>query len=211
MEAQIIQYLHTTFQPEAIILHGSRASGRATKHSDWDLVLICPKQEHSVHTTIFNGEALDMRIITSPTDLSKLSTKYAPAITKGKILYDSEKLFEKELIHIAIEISKDGPGKYNEESYQSQKMYINRTLGRLHDHTENPVLFTYRYSIFFERIFRFWFEQREEWSMSIHDAIPYIQEHDPFMWTLLENITNESSLHKKTLIAKKIAKHLFPR
>jgi len=211
MEEKIIQYLREHFQPEAIIVHGSRASGRATPHSDWDMVLISDQNHKGVKTCLFGNEALDLRIIHSPSEITTLSEKYVPALAKGKILYDSSKSLGAKLIEEAKKMAAPGPGTFMDTMYEAQKMYMIRTLARFRDNVHNPIVFTYRFGIFYERMFRFWFEHREEWSMSVHDAIPYIQEQDPEMWKLIQEITEETSLTQKTEITEKIVRHLFSR
>lgn len=211
MEDHIVEYLHEQCQPEAMILHGSRASGRATMHSDWDLVLLCDKKHEGVKTCMFEDQALDLRIISSPADIHTLSEKYIPALAKGRILYDSSKALGEALVKSAQELSLKGPGLFTDAHYDVQKMYMMRTLGRFRDNVHNPVVFTYRFGIFYERMFRFWFEHREEWSMSVHDAVSYISEKDPLMWQLIMDITEETSLERKTHIAENIVRHLFQK
>jgi len=43
MQEIITSHLIETYEPDAIILHGSRARGKAREHSDWDFILLYAK------------------------------------------------------------------------------------------------------------------------------------------------------------------------
>lgn len=52
----LIADLYEKYNPEAIILHGSHASGNAKEHSDWDVFVLLNDIHKKVSTYVLNGQ-----------------------------------------------------------------------------------------------------------------------------------------------------------
>jgi predicted nucleotidyltransferase len=64
---KIATYLKDKYDPEALILHGSRAAGQATEHSDWDIFML-DTQELPNETSRKFGAELDVAAKKLPVD-----------------------------------------------------------------------------------------------------------------------------------------------
>ena len=64
---QIVEYLRENYKPDAIVLHGSRATGMQRPHSDWDIILLFNAQpERSSKREEIAGEDVEWKTILLP-------------------------------------------------------------------------------------------------------------------------------------------------
>ncbi|MCY3747794.1 MAG: nucleotidyltransferase domain-containing protein [Chloroflexi bacterium] len=86
------------FQPERVVLFGSRARGDATKWSDVDLLVVMPdgidRRETAVEIHLALGDlpaAKDI-VVTTPAHIAQrghvIGTVLRPALREGKVLYE---------------------------------------------------------------------------------------------------------------------------
>jgi predicted nucleotidyltransferase len=69
----IRQYLQRTYQPKAILLHGSRLRGDAMPHSDWDLLLVTDNPA-AITPHTYEGYTLDLTGIKPSTTIVTTGT-----------------------------------------------------------------------------------------------------------------------------------------
>ena len=70
-EEKLVEYLVAKYDPLAIILHGSRASGTNRPHSDWDLVLLVDK-DTPTEQVLVDGSAIDIEALRPDIDNQKI-------------------------------------------------------------------------------------------------------------------------------------------
>ena len=82
------------FKPEKIILFGSYASGKATKDSDVDLVVIMPhrsrdiKMMGAIRARVGSPFPLDL-LVWRPGKFSRMQSFNEEVLTRGKVMYES--------------------------------------------------------------------------------------------------------------------------
>jgi len=64
IEQKLVDYLKAKYSPLAILIHGSRASGFAREHSDWDFAILVDK-DTQVDREIIDGANIEVRVIYS--------------------------------------------------------------------------------------------------------------------------------------------------
>ena len=88
----------SAFRPRRIILFGSYADGRATAHSDVDLLVVMPHRGHPIQKAVEILDRLDPKfgidlLVRSPAEVRRRLTQqdwFMHAIVeKGKVLYEA--------------------------------------------------------------------------------------------------------------------------
>ena len=77
MEGKIIEYIKAQYNPEVILLAGSRAKGKETDGSDWDLFLLGPKKGNGGFIN-FEGQLLDITFKSWPEENKSLTIPSGP-------------------------------------------------------------------------------------------------------------------------------------
>ena len=196
------------YNPMAIILAGSRVSGKFSPQSDWDFyVLTNDNFEGGFHE--FEGERLDVTPVPYPVSADFiLDTKFHPE-QHLKIVFDESNGIAGEIVkrtHIAYT---NGPARISiAETSQWSKMmssYIAKSIGR----QELPGYVFYYMSIFYCMALRIWFQTRKEWPLPPYEALPHIKENDKIFYDLLEGVFAQPDSVSKIAAAKKIHTKLF--
>jgi len=203
------EYIVDTYHPQMLLLHGSRARGKNTPQSDWDMLMIpSGNSPTTVQPFSFMHYSIDIQ---SLTDISfSKSPSLIPYFAQGILIIDKEQIGEK-LQEEAQELYNLGPKELNPADYALRKTFYERCLARLEDNRHNPMIFHYRFGALYERIFRYWFEIRREWSLPIYEALPYIEKADTRFFEMAQDIILTTDLEKKIYYAKAIHQHLFRR
>jgi len=123
---KIIEYLKTEFKNlESIILHGSRAVGYATKHSDWDfVVLVKERQQQEFFRANIDGYNIEFSQVELPISESDIFSKFNIKLQFSKLIYDKSG-YGKELLHKADNFYQSGiPQKFRTEEYKTHRKVI---------------------------------------------------------------------------------------
>ena len=87
VKEQIIEYLITTYNPEAIITYGSYADGTANANSDFDALIIANSSK--IHDeSVVSGVTLDVFIYPTEIDIENIDADNFIQIHDGKIELD---------------------------------------------------------------------------------------------------------------------------
>ena len=209
LEQEIVNHLKDKFNPEAIVLVGSRANGEETENSDWDLVLYVTK-EHSEASEYFKGQFLDIEFIQLPV-ISKdhiLQTSFAPD-TRMKILLDTQHKSMEMIVARTLKKYEEGPKPLTEEERDKRQRRIRRLIEKIESRPDDEgYVFTYVGAVY-EFGIRYWFELQQKWSQPIYKALPYIKEHDPETYKLLKTIHGNTSSQEKVKASRSFYEKLF--
>lgn len=207
---KIIGYLRAKYHPEAILLTGSRVGRHFQDDSDWDLIVFATQVQASTRSLDhFDGEYLDIECkpYPPPTEYHLLSAALTPI--EVKVLFDATGGIIDSVIQRTQKIRDDGPEKVSERKYLSRKNYLLKKLRKLRSATEKPGVFFYYLSQYYPFVISLWFELREQWPQRIYEALPYMQEHDPEFYGLLEMLITGYPLSERAETATKIYEYLF--
>jgi hypothetical protein len=194
-------YLKSKYNPKAIILHGSRLGKNAFASSDHDIAIITNTPDH-VSPEEYEGCLLDVFGI-RPNE-SVLMAGNTP-IWPCEIIFDDLDKLGLQLLQRTRDAYMAGPQPLTEEELENRKNYTKRLLQRLENRGEDPLIRYYYLSDLYDRIIRYWFETRGQWTQPIYMALPNIVEEDSVFYILLSKLWGPEYLET----AINIYAHLF--
>lgn len=207
MEKEITEYLVSKYEPEAIILHGSRARGANREDSDWDTYVFVNEKEKKSATEQFEGQQLDIAVIYLPIEEYDFVDEVGPTLRRAKILYDKDGIAAR----IMNEIQRVyGEGKkLSEQDILNRRNRFQRMLSRIKGTIDNDELFFYHAGSFYPSVIRYWFELKERWPEPPYDGLPIIEKEDPEFYKLLKVIAGSTENKKRAEAFEEIYKKLF--
>ena len=206
MEREIAEYLKQKYDPEAIVLHGSRARGKAADLSDWDIdVFVSSPQEGG--TEIFEGQALDVDVIVLPVHDAVFAERGMVNLKDGKILFENNSAGT-DMIRRAQELYAAGK-KLSERDRENRRIKLWRMLRRLQANAGKNEVFFYHLAAFYPLAIRYWLELKGRWSEPIYVAEEIIQKEDPEYWEYVKVLSESEPNQNKVAAAEKIYLALF--
>jgi len=209
-----IDYLKQKYHPvDAIILHGSRASGYARELSDWDFMVLT---EHNVnqkqHRDNIAGEEIEFEVFQLPIENKDIFSKFNTKLKHAKAVYD-ENGNAQVLIDEAQKIYQAGITEEEVTGARllSQRHYLLSALGGMKDSVDNPAMFMKKLGTFYPRIINIWYKFKERsYSDNIYLSIPYLQSKDPeFAETLKIVYSLDTTPIQKIEASEKLIKIVF--
>ncbi len=206
-EKKLKEYLITKYSPLAIILHGSRASGRNRPNSDWDIVLVS-KEKKVPESEIIDGIVTDITILDPDISDEILLKEIRNIFKRARLIFDTHNIGQNLLVRaqrLASSGYKMEPGEYEEK-----KMFLFRSLQRLSDFAGvDQVAFAYHLGSFIQRSVNFYFQLNNQWSESVGVASARIKIENPEFFKDLEIVCSNGSPFAIVESAKRIYKFLF--
>ena len=207
MKNEIVKYLKDKYEPQAIILHGSRAKGGAVEHSDWDFFLL-DEEKKDIRPEQYNGESLDIQRVDPNLEKEEIVDTYGPEFLGAEVVYDFDGVGE-DFLHKAQSAAEDGP-ELSKKDIESRRNYILRYLHRMQDRKHKPGAFFWYVSEFYVKAMQYWYELlHDEWAEPEYKAIDEIKERDPEYFSLLKVLYRHNSAEEKIEAAQEILDILF--
>lgn len=195
IQDKIIEYLKNEYDPEAIILAGSRVTGHELKDSDWDLWLLNSAKKSKAGFLKFEDEFLDVTIKDWPEEDKFFSIPYGP-LYPSKVLFAKSEERAKELIKRTKEAYNQGPLDLYKDSVMSRFSKLTRWLGKIKQNVDNPLVEFFYAGYFYEVCLRAWFEVQNKWPVSPKQGLEKIKDDDPDFYDLLESFHKSSSKNR---------------
>ena len=206
-EEKLTTYLRNKYNPLAIIIHGSRASGKNRPHSDWDIVIL-KKEDINTVQELIEDNALDIVAVNPGISNEALLSEFGNVFSSAKVLSDTDNI-GKDLIERSRVLASKGY-QMSPQDYADKKMYLYRCVSRLMDFAKvDRISFTYHLSSFIQKSVNYWFQTRGRWSKSIYEASYEIKKDDPGFYKEIEIITSNDSPADKVEAAKRVYSMLF--
>lgn len=212
MEEILKKHLIETYNPIGIILHGSRAGGYATEHSDWDFFVftieeIQNKRKH-VEESI-DGQFLDIMIWQFPINEADLKNYFGKYCGYAKLLYSSIDLVNEMFIE-AKEINKIGK-KLTLEEYTVEKRNIEKEIQRLEDwKTDTTGVFYLRISDLYKKFYELWWiVKNKKFSVSPRKGLNIIKEEDIYFFNLLTILSSHDSNENQYTAIMTLKEYIF--
>ncbi len=195
MEAKIIEFIKSEYDPEVILLGGSRAKGRETEKSDWDLFILGPKKGNGGFVD-FEGQHLDITFKNWPEQGKALTIPSGPLWPLKVLLDNSGEKLSKLL-------------KQTEENYHKGPLILYRDLvldrlGKLESwerkmnrYADNPQVEFWYTGAFYELAIRLWLEFQNKWSLPAAEVLEVIKNDDEKFYNLLTKFLSSDSLHRQ--------------
>ena len=190
-ESNITEYLKVEFDPEVILLGGSRAKGKETEKSDWDLFLIGNKKGKA-GLVEFEGQRLDITFKSWPEEDKPLTIPSGP-LWPLKVLVDNS---NGKLSKVLVKTEKDfgkGPLTLYKNGVLERFEKLDSWKRKIEKYADNPMVEYFYAGIFYEIAIRAWFELQDKWSLAPAESLPIIQNEDSEFYDLLVSFVSSSS------------------
>jgi len=196
------------FDPDAIIIHGSRARGLAREHSDWDFFLLFTEQtSHQSSRMHIDGQNVECTIITLP--VADIWNTFGSKLSHAKVVFEKEAAGT-DLLLRAEKYYNDGV-HWSDAKREMHKLWFDGRIEGMRHYVADPEIFFKYFADVYSRTTNYWYWIKEHrHSEPIYVAIPEIGEKDPEYSELLKQLTSpETSLEEKVLVCEKMRDYLF--
>lgn len=204
LEDHITSYLKKKYNPDAIVLMGSRARGTAHKTSDWDICIYTDKDFRGGFF-YYKDQGLDITFKPLPRD-SWLTIHYGP-IHPFKILLDNTNGVLIDILKRTRDAYQKGPLKLYKSGCKDRLDKTRRLLDKIKHYEKQRDIQFYYAGIFYEFAIRVWFEQQNLWPLPPAEALPHFKKSDLTYWKLLNTFISSKSkkcTHTADLMLKRI-------
>ena len=190
MESKIIEYIKSEYNPEAILLGGSRMKGKEIEKSDWDLFLIGPRKGEKGFVE-FEGQRLDVVFKPWPDDDKALTIPTGP-LWPIKVVFDqSEGRLQKLLERTEAQFMK-GPWVLHKELILERMQKMDSWKRKMEKYVTVPMVEFVYAGVFYQIGIQTWFEVHNMWSQSPAEALPIIEEKDKSFYDMLSAFISSS-------------------
>lgn len=190
-EQKIVEYIKTEYDPEVILLGGSRAKDKETEKSDWDLFLFGPKKGNGGFVE-FEGQRLDVTFKSWPEENKPLTIPSGPLWPLKVLLDSSEGRLQKLLTKTEEDFSK-GPLTLYRSGVLERFEKLDSWRMKIEKYGDNPMVEFFYAGVFYEFAIRAWFELQDKWSLAPAEAIAVIQSEDKVFYELLTSFISLNS------------------
>ena len=196
-ETEIIEYLKKTYNPIAILLHGSRAIGKNRPHSDWDIIMLfdaeIPRRGHREEIA---GEDAEWKAFQLPVLEGKIVDTFDVYLQFAKVLWEKDSVGSN-LLKIASAEYEKGPNITQDQLKREKQFFRHKILG-MKDDKDTPYMFLRHLSVLFNRASNTWFEiLHNEFAKPYYVAMPMIQGRDPEYYKRLMVLCGNGSNEEK--------------
>lgn len=208
MEQAIIDYLRETYKPEAIILHGSRASGHARARSDWDFVLL---HEQGMELPV-NGRAYvsgeNIEFTHHPLPVTDVMKEFSIKLQNARVVYEHN-LVGSEVLKRAKAACAE-PLAWTAHTKYDHSLWMQGRIDGMNDTTDEPLLFEKYAADFYSRITNYWYWAIcDRYPKPMYLALEEIKEKDSEYFDLVEKFVNTSNRKEKVGVAKLVYEKCF--
>lgn len=191
IEDKIIEFLKREYDPEVILLAGSRARGKETDKSDYDLFLLGANKENGGFLE-FEGARLDVTFKQWPDENKPLTIPYGPLWPVKVLLDNSQGKLQKLLTKTQEDFDK-GPLALYTGGISGRFERLDSWRGKIEKYGDNPMVEFYYAGIFYEIAIRLWFEVRNKWPLTPSEGLPVIEAEDKEFYDLLVSFMSSGS------------------
>jgi len=208
MQERIINHILEIYNPEAIILHGSRARNKERENSDWDIVLLFSEQtEVKSGREFFEGQNIEYSVHTLP--IEDIFSVFGAKLQNAKVLFEKDNVGSS-LLRDADLYYEHGV-HWSQEKIDAHKLWIEGRIQGMADSVDNPLLFHKYFSDFYDRVYNYWYWLKQhKHSQPIYIATEEIAEKDPTFYRLLLSLfEDDTSTKAQVHICSRIRDHLL--
>ena len=208
-EQQLTDYLVKRYNPLTVLIHGSRASGYAREHSDWDFAIIIDK-DTEVEREIINGANLEIRVLKLPFEEQKIIADKWLALRKGniKVVYDPQNVAEPIIEKITEYYNK--PIEWTHAEIFGHKAWYRSHIDGMIDYQNDHLAFYRKLGELYTRSIMYWFHYLHNAYMpQVYLSLPRIEKEDPEHYELLKILAGNGTNQEKIEAAEQIYKRIW--
>lgn len=207
IEQKLTQYVIKKYNPVAILLHGSRASGNARKHSDWDFAILV-NEKISANREIIDDQNIEFRVLVLPL-MDEIENQWL-VLRKGnvKILHDPQNKTS-EIIE-KITTFYNLPREFSEEDIKGHGAWFRSQIDGMIDYKNEQEAFFRKLSELYPRTIMYWFHFIQYTYMpQVYYSLPMIENKDPDYYNYIKILAGNYSSDEKISAAEKIYKRIW--
>jgi predicted nucleotidyltransferase len=209
VKEKLIEYIRSTYQPLAIVLHGSRANGNALEHSDYDFLIFTDRDVDPYRDVQF-GANFEIKQVILPVTRENIKNKVSFFFRKEnvEIVFDPDNIVPA-LLDLNESVLKEG-NRWEEKDRIARFAFLMSSLDGITDYANDPLKVFAKKAEFYERAIPAWFRfLHSEFKPSDYLALPRIANEDPLFFEMINSFVT-SDAGNSVLIGKRIVRHLFP-
>ncbi len=192
MKEKIVEYLINKYGAKGIILYGSRAQGKATDLSDWDIFIFSDKTENDVvdfgEINLFLGQQIDLSIYsTSVSDDFILDSSTHP-IDGAVVLHDDLDGKMTKIVNNSNIAYQIGPKILTYKQKDLQRKILRKFLNKSESRPNDKASISFGVSQFYIFAVRYWFERQTRWPLPFYEAMEIIKKDDYEYFSNLEKL-----------------------
>lgn len=202
IEQKLVQYLIKKYNPRAIAIHGSRASGFAREHSDWDFAIFVDKEIEG-DREIVDGQNIEVRVLALPFDENKIGDRWL-VVREGnvKVVYDPENILEDIIKKVTTHYNQ--PLINTEADIIGHKAWYRSQLDGMIDYQNEQEAFFRKLGELYLRTIKYWFNfKRNTYMPQVYLSLPRIEKEDPEYFKLLQILAGNYTNTEKIEAAEK--------
>lgn len=208
MQEEIVKYLKEKYQPAAIILHGSRARGRARVSSDWDFILLhTDTHPYKTGREVFKDQNIERvhKMLPVHDILKEFTSKLQGAVvTYEKNSEGTGFLKEANLLY------KEGVN-WTKEEISNHRLWFEGRIEGMKGSISDPVVFEKYFADLYQRVSNYWYwVKQKSYSQPIYVAADEIAQCDPEYYEMMKKLAStDISAAEKVFVAEQIMDYLF--
>lgn len=192
MKEKITQYLIEKYEAKGVILYGSRAMGKESVFSDWDIFIFSDKSEDQIleygEINEYEGQQIDLSIYpTAISDDFVLDTATHP-VADAVVLFDSLDGKMTKIIQNSKLAYDKGPKIVTQKQKDLQRKILRKFLNKAESRPENVATIYFGVSQFYIFAVRYWFELQGKWPLPFYEALEQIKILDIEYFSNLEKL-----------------------
>ncbi len=202
IEQKLIDHLKEKYNPRAILIHGSRATGFAREHSDWDFAILVDKNVEG-EREIIDGQNIEIRVLVLPFDEAKMGERWM-VVREGniKVVYDPENLLEDSIKKVTSYYNQ--PLVNTEIDITGHKAWYRSQLDGMIDYQHEQEAFFRKLGELYLRTIKYWFNFKHNTYMpQVYLSLPKIEKEDPEHFKLLKILAGNYTNAEKIEAAEK--------
>jgi len=210
MQEEILTHLKEKYNPDVIILHGSRARGKERPHSDWDFIFLYSNSESLVNgRELYKEQNIEFTSHILPVALEDIESEFSTKLQGAKVLYEqngkgtallkeAEALYQKGVY-------------WSPERTENHKLWMQGRIDGMKDNIDDPLFFFKYATDFYQRVFNYWYwVSQNAFPQPIYVAEEETRDRDPEYLELVQQFADmDTSPEEKVAIAEKIRDRLF--
>jgi predicted nucleotidyltransferase len=194
----------------AILLVGSVVRDALLPHSDINFVVLTRGPESRHELVRIQDRIVEIRYLglTSVEEQLKHSLRWPATLRKARVLFEfeTEGSYFLEQAHARF---RQGPPPLNMHEKIRIRQDALHWLGKVEDHTAQPALARYIFSIYLDECINAFYYLRGFWLGSATDSLRFIIQRDPVLGDLIQQALTASELATQLELGRQIAQQLF--
>lgn len=207
IEQELTDYIIKKYNPIAVLLHGSRASGNAREHSDWDFAIFVT-EKIIANREIIKNQNIEIMVLVLPVPDTIDSQWIVLRQGNVKVLYDPQNKAT-EIIEKVTEFYKI-PRDFSEGEFHGHGAWFRSQLDGMIDYQNEQEAFFRKLSELYPRVIMYWFHFiKNTYMPQVYYSLPILETEDPDYFNYLKILAGNFSNEEKITAAENIYKRIW--